>query len=311
MRRFGTDRPDVRFGMEIQDWTEQAARSGFGVFEGAIAAGGVVRGLVVPQAGAAVSRKVGDELMAEARELGAKGLVWAAVEADGSLRSPVAKFLGDLAADFSAEPGDLIAMVADAEPVAQGVLGTLRNRFAERNDLIPEDTWAPLWVVDFPLVEWNADEDRWEALHHPFTAPRPDDLERMEDDPASVLSLAYDIVLNGLEIGGGSIRIHDRDVQRRVFGLIGLGEEEAQEKFGFLLTALRLGAPPHGGIALGLDRLVMLLAGERSIRDVIAFPKTATGHDPLSGAPTVVDDAQLRELGVALRTPPAPGGAPA
>jgi aspartyl-tRNA synthetase len=311
MRRFGTDRPDVRFGMEIQDWTEQAARSGFGVFEGAIAAGGVVRGLVVPQAGAAVSRKVGDELMAEARELGAKGLVWAAVEADGSLRSPVAKFLGDLAADFSAEPGDLIAMVADAELVAQGVLGTLRNRFAERNDLIPEDTWAPLWVVDFPLVEWNADEDRWEALHHPFTAPRPDDLERMEDDPASVLSLAYDIVLNGLEIGGGSIRIHDRDVQRRVFGLIGLGEEEAQEKFGFLLTALRLGAPPHGGIALGLDRLVMLLAGERSIRDVIAFPKTATGHDPLSGAPTVVDDAQLRELGVALRTPPAPGGAPA
>jgi aspartyl-tRNA synthetase len=311
MRRFGTDRPDVRFGMEIQDWTEQAGRSGFGVFEGAIADGGVVRGLVVPQAGAAVSRKVGDDLMAEARELGAKGLVWAAVEQDGSLRSPVAKFLGDLAADFSAEPGDLIAMVADAEPVAQTVLGTLRNRFAERNDLIPEDTWAPLWVVDFPLVEWNADEDRWEALHHPFTAPRPEDLQRMEEDPASVLSLAYDIVLNGLEIGGGSIRIHDRDVQRRVFSLIGLGEEEAQEKFGFLLTALKLGAPPHGGIALGLDRLVMLLAGERSIRDVIAFPKTATGHDPLSGAPSVVDDAQLRELGVALRTPPAPGGAPA
>ncbi|MEQ9094012.1 MAG: aspartate--tRNA ligase, partial [Miltoncostaeaceae bacterium] len=241
VRRFGTDRPDLRYAMEIQDWTEQASRSGFGVFEGAIGAGGVVRGLVVPQAGAAVSRKVGDELMAEARELGAKGLVWAAVEDDGSLRSPVAKFLGGLAADLSAEPGDLIAMVADAEPVAQSVLGALRTRFAERNDLVPEGMWAPCWVVDFPLVEWNADESRWEALHHPFTAPRPEDLERMEDDPAGVLSLAYDIVLNGIEVGGGSIRIHDRDVQRRVFTLIGLGEEEAAEKFGFLLTALKLG----------------------------------------------------------------------
>ena len=306
MRRFGTDRPDLRFGMEIQDWTTQASSSGFGVFEGAIGAGGVVRGLVVPQAGAAVSRKVGDELMAEARELGAKGLVWAAVEADGSLRSPVAKFLGSLAADFSAEPGDLIAMVADAEPVAQSVLGTLRTRFAERNGLIPEGVWAPVWVVDFPLVEWNDDEGRWEALHHPFTSPRSEDLARLEDDPAGVLSLAYDIVLNGLEIGGGSIRIHDRDVQRRVFSLIGLSDEEAEGKFGFLLEALKLGAPPHGGIALGLDRLVMLLAGERSIRDVIAFPKTATGADPLSGAPSPVDDAQLRDLGIAVRTPPAP-----
>ena len=305
VRRFGTDRPDTRFGMEILDWTTPASTSGFGVFEGAIAAGGVVRGLVVPGAGAAVSRKVGDELMEEARELGAKGLVWAAVEEEGALRSPVAKFLGAIAADLGASPGDLIALVADAEPVAQAVLGTMRLRFAERNGLIPEGLWAPIWVVDFPLVEWNAGESRWDSTHHPFTAPRPEDLERLESAPAEVLSQAYDVVLNGLEIGGGSIRIHDRGTQERVFSLIGLSDEEAEAKFGFLLKALRLGAPPHGGIALGLDRIVMLLAGERSIRDVIAFPKTATGADPLTGAPTSVDPLQLRELGVKPAGPPA------
>ncbi len=308
MRRFGSDRPDMRFGMEIQDWGEQAAASGFGVFEGALGAGGVVRAIVVPGAGPGTSRKVGDDLMGEARELGAKGLVWAAVEEDGSLRSPVAKFLGGLAEDVGAAPGDLILMVADAERTAQSVLGGLRTRLAERHGLIPEGVWAPLWVVDFPLVEWNDGEARWDSTHHPFTAPRPEDLDRVESDPGSVLSLAYDVVLNGLEIGGGSIRIHDRAVQERVFSLIGVDDEEAEAKFGFLLKALRLGAPPHGGIALGLDRLVMLLAGESSIRDVMAFPKTATGQDPLTGAPAPVDARQLREVGV---RPNAPAPAPA
>ena len=300
VRRFGTDRPDMRFGMEILDWTERAGASGFGVLEGAIAAGGVVRGLVVPGAGAGVRRRVGDELMEEARELGAKGLVWAVVEGDGTLRSPVARFLDGLADDLGAAPGDLILLVADREEVAQAVLGGLRVRLAERYGLVPEGAWAPLWVVDFPLVAWNEGEGRWDSVHHPFTAPRPQDLGRLEDDPGSVLSQAYDVVVNGLEIGGGSIRIHDPEVQARAFAVIGMDAEEAEARFGFLLRALRMGAPPHGGIAFGLDRIVMLLAGERSIRDVMAFPKTATGSDPLTGAPAPVGEAQLRELGVRL-----------
>ena len=298
MLRFGTDRPDLRYGIEIRDWSGPAAASGFGVFEGALAAGGVVRAIVVPGAGEGASRRVGDELMEEARELGAKGLVWAAVEAGGTLRSPVARFLEGLAGDLGAAPGDLVLMVADAEPVAQRVLGSLRIRMAERHGLIPGGAWAPLWVVDFPLVGWNEDEGRWDPLHHPFTAPRPEDLDRLERDTGAVLSQAYDVVLNGLEIGGGSIRIHDRALQERVFALIGIDAEEAEARFGFLLRALRLGAPPHGGIAFGLDRIVMLLTGEPSIRDVIAFPKTSTGSDPLTGAPAPVAPEQLREVGV-------------
>jgi aspartyl-tRNA synthetase len=299
MLRYGSDRPDRRFGMEIQDLGPAFAGSEFKVFSSALESGGVVRGFKT-DGSEELTRKRFDELTEQAQQLGAKGLVWAVVETDG-WRSPVAKFLkademSAAAGQLGAKEGDAILIVADTADMAARVLGALRLELAppnvEGNDVF--------WVLDFPMFEWNEEEKRWDPLHHPFTAPTGD----LDGDPGSWRSRAYDIVWNGNEIGGGSIRINRPDVQRKVFDAIGLTDEEAQERFGFLLDAFRYGAPPHGGIAFGVDRIIALLAGTDSIREVIAFPKAASGADPLTGAPAPVDEEQLRELGIQLRKPP-------
>jgi aspartyl-tRNA synthetase len=297
MARYGSDRPDLRFGLEIADLRAAVAGSNFKVFSGTLESGGVVRGL---NAGAReVPRSALDELTELVKRFGAGGLVWAFVQEDGSWRSPIAKFLGDderaaIERALSAKPGDLLLVVADKAPVAATALGELRLELARRFGLAgPDKPHQLLWVVDFPMFEFNDAEGRWDALHHPFTAPIGS-----FDDPGSMRSRGYDIVLDGTEIGGGSIRINRPEVQQQVFKTLGISEEEAEARFGFLLDALRYGAPPHGGLALGIDRIVAIIAGRESIRDVIAFPKTASGADPLTGAPAAVDGRQLRELGV-------------
>jgi aspartyl-tRNA synthetase len=306
MGRYGSDRPDTRFGLEIGDVSDALRSSRFKVFASVLDRThprGVVRAI---NAGSReVARKELDELTEVARRYGAGGLVWAFVQDDGTWRSPIAKFLSaeEIAAVTSAldaSPGDLLLAVADTADTAAAALGALRLELARRWDLIPAGRHDVLWIVDFPMFGYDEAEGRWDALHHPFTAPTGD-----LDDPGSLKSRAYDLVVDGWELGGGSIRIHDPAVQRRVFEIIGMDDEEAEERFGFLLEALRYGAPPHGGIAFGIDRVVALLAGRDSIRDVIAFPKTASGSDPLTGAPAPVDDAQLRELGLRRLAAPA------
>jgi len=298
MLRYGSDRPDRRIGRDIHDLGGAFAQSEFKVFSSALESGGVVRGLKT--GGGEFPRKRFDDLTERAKSMGAKGLVWAVVEGDG-WRSPIAKFLSDdeirtVNAELGASEGDAILIVADTAAVAARVLGDLRHALADE----PPEGHDIFWVVDFPSFEWNEDERRWDPLHHPFTAPTGD----LDADPGSWRSRAYDVVMDGWELGGGSIRINTREVQQKVFGAIGIGPEEAEQRFGFLLEAFEYGAPPHGGIAFGLDRIVALLAGADSIREVIAFPKTASGAELLTGAPAPLDERQLLELGVRVDIPP-------
>jgi aspartyl-tRNA synthetase len=303
--RFGVDNPDLRFGMELIDITAQVADSQFKVFASVAADGGLVKALNV-KGGATFSRKDLDGFTDFVKIYGAKGLAWVKVK-DGEWQSPIAKFftaeeLVTLNQKLAAEPGDLLLFMADTAGIANEALGRLRGHLGQKLGLTSKDDFNFVWVTDFPLLEWDAEQRRHVAVHHPFTAPLEEDIPFLDTDPGKARAQAYDLVLNGSEIGGGSIRIHDQSVQSKMFELLGIGKEEAQEKFGFLLDALIYGAPPHGGIAFGLDRLMMILTGSDSIRDVIAFPKTQKATCLLSDAPNQVDDKQLQELGVRLRS---------
>jgi aspartyl-tRNA synthetase len=300
MERFGNDRPDLRYGMELKDVADIAASTGFKVFENAAAAGHRIRGICVPGGGEAYSRKDLDGLTEYAKTFGASGLVWLKVEAEAFAGSN-AKFFPpetqtQLRERFEARAGDLILIVADTQATSSQVLSNLRIRLAAERKLYDPKSYHYSWVVRFPLLHWDAEEGRYAAEHHPFTMPLAEDLHLLATDPAKVRAQAYDLVVNGEECGGGTIRCHDPRIQSRIFELLGLTPEQADEKFGFLLGALKNGAPPHGGIALGVDRLVMLYAGLTNIRDCIAFPKTARGTDLMTGAPGTVDLRQLREL---------------
>lgn len=300
MDRYGSDKPDLRFGMELINMVEAVKDSDFKVFNAIIENGGIVKAINV-KGYAAIPRRELDGLVDFVGIYGAKGLAWMQIQEDGSVKSPIAKFfseahLANILKTAAAEPGDLLLFVADKPAVVAQALGALRIEMAKRRNLIDHDALAFTWVVDFPMFEYDEEEKRYVAMHHPFTAPRDEDLPLLQTDPGKVYAKAYDMVLNGTEIGGGSIRIHRRDVQKQVFSAIGLTDEQAAEKFGFMMNAFEYGAPPHGGLAFGLDRLIMIMAQRDSIRDVIAFPKTQSAACLMTQAPNDVDEKQLREL---------------
>jgi aspartyl-tRNA synthetase len=297
MERFGSDKPDTRYGMELVDLTDALRTSDVRVFGSAIEGGGVIKAIAVPS-GSELSRKELDQMVADTKGRGAGGLIWM-TEAEGERRSPIAQHMGDeewetIFKTASAGPGDLVLIVADRADRVAVALDGLRRQMASRFGLVPEGEWRYVWMTEPPLFEWSDEEDKWVSVHHPFTAPAyADDLS-----PERARARAYDLVLNGFEVGGGSIRIHEPVVQRKVFDVLGLSDEQVEDQFGHLIRALGYGAPPHGGIAMGLDRLLMLLAGKESLRDVTAFPKSQSGADPLTGAPAPATDEQLAELGL-------------
>lgn len=304
MDRFGSDKPDTRFGLELIDVSDAVRDCGFSVFQNAIALGGSVRCINAKGASARFSRKEIDALGEFVKTYHAKGLAWMNLKAEG-LQSPIAKFLSEeeqkaILEKAQAETGDILFFVADKNEVVWQSLGALRLKLAEKLELIRDDTYELLWVTEFPLLEWNEEAGRFVAKHHPFTMPMDEDLDKLESDPGAVRAKAYDIILNGNEIGGGSIRIHSNELQKRMFRVIGFTEEEAYERFGFLLDAFRYGTPPHGGLAYGLDRVAMLICGTSSIRDVIAFPKVQNASCPLTNAPEAVDPKQLKELHICV-----------
>ena len=309
MDRFGSDKPDMRFGMELKDVSKVVKDCGFAVFKGALEAGGSVRGLCV-EGQAGMPRKKIDALVAFAKDYGSKGLAYLAIQEDGSYKSSFAKFmteeeLAGLAEAMGGKAGDLLLFAADKDEVVYNVLGALRLEVARQLDLIPAGQWKFLWVTEFPLLEYSEEEGRYVAKHHPFTMPMDEDLPLLDTDPGAVRAKAYDIVLNGTELGGGSVRIHQADIQSKMLEVLGFTPERASEQFGFLLEAFKYGVPPHAGLAYGLDRVVMWMVGADSIRDVIAFPKVKDASCLMCEAPTPVEDAQLKELGIAVAGEPA------
>ncbi len=305
MERFGSDKPDMRFGMELKNITDIVKGTDFAVFKNAIEAGGSVRAINANGCGK-MPRKQIDQLVEFVKTYKAKGLAWIVVNEDGSIKSQIAKFFTDekmaeIVTAMDANPGDLILICADKDKIVFDSLGALRLEMARRLDLTKPDDYNFLWITEFPMFEYSEEENRWVAEHHPFTSPMDEDLELLDTNPGAVRAKAYDMVLNGIELGGGSIRIHRQDIQKKIFELLGFTDEEAENKFGFLLTAFKYGVPPHGGLAFGLDRMVMLMAGASTIRDVIAFPKVKDASCLLTDAPNVVDKAQLDELEIAVK----------